>query len=253
MASRDTAKMDLKDLLLREGIVPPDALNEILREQEKGHEHLLDLLIRFGKFNEKKLVSLFSNHYGYTCINPSVFIIEPELIALVPKAAAEKFLALPITRLENTLTVAVANPTNLKAIDELRAITGMRIKTVVAEVRLLKKHIAKYYNQSASSPNLGEASESKDKQQLDDLVKMIEVEKETEDTNQAELLKVAFETPVIKLVNMLLIEGIRRHASDIFIEPWESFVRVRARVDGLLEEIVRPQKVLGPAIVPALR
>src|SRR5206468_877877 len=109
-------------------------------------------------------------------------------------------------------------------------------KATVAPLSTMKKVIAKYY--SEGKPGTSEAEATVMGEQLDDLVKMIEDEQD-DDKNMAvgneELLKVAFDTPVIRLVNMLLIEGIRRKASDIFIEPWEEHVRVRARVDGLLE------------------
>lgn len=251
--SAEASRNDLKDILLREAIVTSDVLTEILREHDRTKASLLDIMIQIGKFDEKKLVSVLSRHYGCTAVNPSILVIDKELLDLVPKEFAEKYMALPVTRHERTLTVAFANPTNLKAIDELRAITGLRIKPTVSQVSVLKKYIDKCYVQKSGPEGMTTSGEEHG-HEIDDLVKMIEVEQEENKEGQtAELLKVAFETPVIKLVNMLLIEGIRRKASDIFIEPWEKFVRVRARVDGLLEEIVRPQKSLGPAIVSRIK
>ena len=245
-------EQDIKEILLKEGVVRQDTLNELIREQEKTKKPLLDLLIQSGRFESKKFIEVICQHYHLSAINPAVFLVEEDILALVPKKMAEEYLLLPISRHEKTLTVAFANPTNLKAIDEIHAVTGFRIKTVVAEVSALKKCIEKYYGliQPADTPAQVNSPEGKN---LDELVKMIENEHEEDQPATSDLLKIAFETPVIKLVNMVIMEGVRRKASDIFIEPWENHVRVRARVDGLLEEIVRPQKSAGSAIVSRIK
>ncbi len=251
MAPKDDFRGELQEILLKEGIVSQDLLNQALREQDKSKKPYLEILLG-GKIDEKKLALVLSKHLGYTSVNPSVFVVEKGVLDLVPQAVAEKYSVLPISIHENTLTVAFANPTNLKAIDELRAITGKRIKVSVAEAGVLKKSIEKYYKMYAPLP--ADLS-SGPNQNMEEIAHMIDVQQSAaEDQPQAaELLKIAYETPVIKLVNMLLTEGIRRHASDIFIEPWENFVRVRVRVDGLLEEIVRPHKSLGPAMVSRVK
>ncbi len=252
MALHDSSRSDLKDILLKEGILNPEHLNFVLKEQEKSKQPLLDVLIRVGKFDEKKLVRVMNEHYGFTAVNPSVFVIDRQLIRMIPKEAAEKYTALPMSLFERTLTVAFANPLNLKAVDEVQAITKMRIKVAVSEASILKRYIDIYYTQGAMEEAAAESARGGEK--LDDIVKMIEDERKEEDAAQtAELMKVAYETPVIKLVNMLLLEGVRRRASDIFVEPWENHVRVRARVDGLLEEMLRPQKSLAPAIISRIK
>lgn len=254
MAPKESSRLDLNEILIKEGILSLDQLNNFLAEQEKSRLPLLEVLIRSGKIDEKKLLSVFTRHFSYTAINPSVFIIDPELMKLIPKKLSEKFLALPISTYEKTLTIAFANPMNVQAIDEIMAVTGMRIKAVAAEAGLLKKMIHKYYGEGASA-DVSVAKTLQDSEKgLDELVKMIETEqgKDT-DEQAAELLKIAYETPVIKLVNMILLEGVRRHASDIFIEPWENHVRVRVRVDGLLEEVIRAQKTAAAAIVSRIK
>lgn len=257
MALKDDPRGDIKDRLLKEGIIALDALNEVLSAQEKNHLPLLDAVIHFGKFDEKKLLQFMIREYGYSSINPSIFIIEREILNLIPQKMAEKNLILPVSLYEQTLTVAFANPGNVKIIDELRAITGKRIKAVAAEASILKRCIQKSYGEANASPSSGGAplsGEEHKAEDLDELVKMIEVDQEAEDKAlTADLMKSANETPVIKLVNMVLLEGIRRKASDIFIEPWENHVRVRVRVDGLLEEVIRPPKSLGASIVSRLK
>lgn len=247
---------NIKDILLSSGVVSTAIMNEALSEHEKRGGSLLAALFKIGKFNEQKLARIFHDEYKYTLVNPSIFTPESQIIALLPRETAEKYLALPISQHDGTLTVAFANPTDLKAIDEVKAISGMRIKPVVGQYSLIVKYIEKYYSTTkAAEEALAPAPAGQDDAAIDDLVKMIETEHEEDEAtdNSSELMKVALETPVVKLVNMLLVEGIKRHASDIFIEPWENFVRVRIRVDGLLEEIIRPQKVLAQAIVSRIK
>lgn len=251
--SRDDFRGEFHNILLKEGIVSQDVLNAALKEQDRTKQPFLDVLLA-GKIDEKKMMSALAAFYGYNCVNPSVFLIEPAILQMIPEKVAEKNCVLPISLFENTLTVAFANPTNLKVIDELRAVTGKRIKCVIAEVGNIKRCIEKYYKlQAAQSGSIEESLSST--QNMDDIARMIDVQDaETESPIQAsDLLKVAYETPVIKLVNMIIAEGVRRRASDIFVEPWENFVRVRVRVDGLLEEVVRPQKSMGPAMVSRIK
>lgn len=253
MASRDA--QDIKEILLREGIITFQLLNEIIAEHEKNNIPLLEALIRKKEFDSKKLLQVYSSHYGFTPVNPAIFVLEDELLQLIPKNVAEKFLVLPISKLDKTLTVAFANPTNIKAVDELQAITRLRIKVVAADAKLILQFITKSYEKAAASAavTLTETASQKKEERLDDIVKMIEVEQDSATASESELLKGAFETPVIKIVNNLLAESIQRKASDVFIEPWEDHIRVRSRVDGMLEEIIRTPKALGDTIVSRIK
>lgn len=254
MAAKDNIYQKFQQALLQEKVLEPGDLHEIIREQEESKDQLIDVLLSSGKCDQRALARVISREYGYTAVNPAIFIIDAELVALIPSDLAQKYLALAISKHESTLTVAFANPTNLKAIDEIHAVTGYRIKAAVAQKSLIEKYIQKYYFDDQS----GGGTEEEDRnynEELDTIVKSIEIEDGSNDAfeSSSELMKEAFETPVIKLVNRLLIEGIKRNASDIFIEPWEKFVRVRARVDGLLEEVVCPPKSLASAIVSRIK
>ncbi len=253
MASRDSHFADLQKILLNENVLSATDMHEALREQSETHEPLIEILIRLGKCDEKKLVQVLSHEFGFTAVNPAVFAVEPAVISLVPKKLAEKYTALPISLFEKTLTIAFANPMNFQATDELHAVTGYRVKPAIAQAKVLKKYIQKYYSETGSANAAQPAPQVDYNQEMDDIVKAIEDEHSEVELQTSDLMKVAFETPVIKLVNRLLIEGIKRRASDIFIEPWENHVRVRARVDGLLEEVVRPPKSLASAIVSRIK
>ncbi len=246
---------DIKELLIRHEVISFQMLNEILSEHEKTNVPVLEILIRKQEFDSKKLLKMFTDHYGYTPVNPSIFVLDDETLGLIPKDFAEKNIVLPISRRDKSLTVAFANPTHIKLIDDLQAMTRHRIKVVVADAKLIPQLIKKNYE---SKPGLASnvtdlASGVQKGEALDDIVKMIEGEQDVKGPSESDLLKVAFETPVIKIVNNLLAESIQRRASDIFIEPWESQIRVRSRVDGMLEEIIKTPKALGDAIVSRIK
>ena len=240
---------DLKEALVRAG-----DLHSAVQEHAKSIKkiHFLDMLLQAGKCDEKKLVQLFCEQYGYRLVSLKMIVIHQDVLKLIPKKIAEAYGCLPVSVLDKTLTVAVANPTNLKVLDELQAMTGKRIRAAVAEFSMLKEHIAKFYQYQAETleePPAEEAGED-----LISLANMVE-EEATFDKQApvADLMEQANQAPVVKLVNMVLVEGVRRRASDIFIEPWESFVRIRVRIDGILEEIARPQKGFGAAIVSRIK
>ncbi len=253
-AQHSGALPDLKEVLLAAGVAKAEDIHAALEEYSKDPKktHFLDRLLEKHKCDEKKLVNLFYSQYGYRLVSLKMLIIHNEVLRLMPKKIAEAYCCLPVSLLENTLTVAFANPTNLKAIDEIQALTGKRIRAAVAEYSLLKETIKTFYQEDAVA--LTEPVQEDYTTELVDLANMVESEANLDTKQQAsDLTEIANQAPVVKLVNMILIEGVRRRASDIFIEPWENFVRVRIRVDGILEEIVKPQKSFGAAIVSRIK
>jgi type IV pilus assembly protein PilB len=245
---------DLKEALVRAGVISSVDLQEALQEQARSAKktHFLDMLLQAGKCDEKKLVNLFCEEYGYRIVSLKMLIIDKDVLKLIPRKIAEAYGCLPIALFENTLTVAVANPTNIKVLDELQALTGKRIRSSVTEYSQLKEYIEKSY-QGENAP-AEEIVPDEGTEDLMSLANMVESEASLDKQEQvADLMEQANQAPVVKLVNMVLVEGVRRRASDIFIEPWEGFVRIRMRIDGILEEIVKPQKSFGAAIVSRIK
>ncbi|MDD5226425.1 MAG: ATPase, T2SS/T4P/T4SS family [Candidatus Omnitrophica bacterium] len=245
---------DLKEALVRAGVVSSGDLQQALQEQAHSSKkaHFLDMLLQTGKCDEKKLVNVLCEEYGYRLVSLKMLIIDKEVLKLIPRKIAEAYGCLPISLFENTLTVAITNPANVGVLDELQAITGKRIRTSVAEYSMLKEYIQKAYQGEVGAPEepvIEEGSED-----LVNLANMVESEATLDKQEKvSDLMEQANQAPVVKLVNMVLVEGVRRRASDIFIEPWEGFVRIRMRIDGILEEIVRPQKSFGAAIVSRVK
>ena len=245
---------DLKEALTRAGVVKSEDLQAVLQEQAKNPKkpHFLDMLLEAGKCDEKKLVNVLFQEYGYRLVSLKMLIVHKEVLKFIPRKIAEAYACLPVSLLEKTLTVAFANPTNLKILDELQAITGKRIRAAVAEYSQLREYIKKFYPEEASVPETAAPEEGSE--DLVNLANMVESEAIFDKQEQvSDLMEQANQAPVVKLVNMVLVEGVRRRASDIFIEPWEGFVRIRMRIDGILEEIVKPQKGFGLAIVSRIK
>jgi len=244
---------DLKEALLRAGAVSSGDLQQALQEQTKSSKrpHFLDILLQAGKCDEKKLTSVLCEEYGFHRISLKMIIIQKEVLKFIPQKIAEAYGCLPIALFENTLTVAVANPVNIRTLDEIQAITGKRIRISVAEYSQLKEYIQKSYQKEAGAPE--ELVPDAGTEDLMSLANMVESEATLDKQQVADLMELANQAPVVKLVNMVLVEGVRRRASDIFIEPWEGFIRIRMRIDGLLDEIVKPQKSFGAAIVSRIK
>ena len=246
---------DLKEALVRAGVVTFEDLQKAVQEQAKDSKkpHFLDMLLEAGKCEEKKLVTLFCKEYGCRLVSIRLLVIHKDVLALIPRKIAEAHGCLAVSLLERTLTVAVANPANLKFLDELQVITGKRIRTAVAEYSQLKDAVKKIY-EAQPGERLEETPVEEAGEDLISLANMVEGEATIDkQTPVADLMEQANQAPVVKLVNMVLVEGVRRRASDIFIEPWENFVRIRVRIDGILEEIARPQKGFGAAIVSRVK
>lgn len=242
---------DLKEALSAAGAVKPEDLQWALQEHEKNKKsHFLDILLDAGKCDEKMLTQIFSTQYGFRLVSLKMLAISSEVLKLIPKAFAEARCCIPISILEETLVVAFANPTNLKILDEIQTSTGKRVRAAVAEYSLLKEKIKTAYEKESSETAAAEDG-TEEFGMLAKLVRTDVVPGRQEKVS--DLMGMANQVPVVKLVNMILVEGVRRRASDIFIEPWETFVRVRVRVDGVLEEIVKPQKSFGAAIVSRIK
>ncbi|HPW77305.1 MAG: Type II secretion system protein E [Candidatus Omnitrophica bacterium ADurb.Bin292] len=249
--------IDIKDLLVRENIAKREdvewAEKEILKNPRK---QVVDALLEAGRCHEKKLASLMSALYGYRLVSLKMLVIHEDILALIPPKIAEAYSCIPVSILDKTLTVAFANPTNLNAIDEVQIVTGKRVRAAVAEYSVLKECIRKFYFAGQKEDPVSENDKEMDPEsdELVCLAKQVrEDSSETQQEETADLMAMASQAPVVKLVNMVLLEGIRRKASDIFIEPWENYVRVRIRVDGILEEIVKPQKSFGAAVVSRIK
>ncbi len=233
------------DLLVKADLITPEQLETALQEQRQNGGLLGSNLIKLGYIEEKYLTSFLSDQYGVPAINLSEFEIDPEVIKIIPSDVAKKHHVLPVNRAGATLVVAMADPTNIYAIDDLKFMTGYNIEVVVAAEASILAAIQQYYEEERDDHFNDLISEFEEEE--------MEVLTDDDDLDEDELEKSSEEAPVVKLVNLILFEAIKRGASDIHVEPYEKMLRVRFRVDGVLQEVMKPPFRLKNAIVSRIK
>src|ERR1700722_19860266 len=232
----------LGELLVRENLISLQALRKAQDAQTRDGGRLGYHLIKTGAIEETKLTEFLSKQYGVPAINLKDFDIEPDVIKLVPKEVAEKHLVIPVNRAGPSLIVAMSDPSNIFAVDDLKFLTGYNIEPVVASEVAIKEAIEHYY--AAKGPT------------YEDVMGEVNAEVEVaaqEESNVVDLEKAADDAPVVKLVNLILLDAIKKGASDIHVEPYEKDFRVRYRIDGVLYEVMKPPMKLKAAITSRLK
>src|SRR5438477_1816517 len=240
----------LGDLLVAAGLLGQEQLQKALVEQKGSTEKLGSILIRLGFINEEQLIGFLSRQYGVPSITLAQLEIDLEVLKLVPAAIAKKYEVLPVRRMGNSLALAMADPTNVFALDDISFMTNLQVLPLVASQTAIKKAIDRHYESKT------EAIASVMQDISSDLAN-IEVVEGEEDTGSKvdvfELKESADEAPVVKLVNMVLVDAIQKGASDVHFETYEKVFRIRFRMDGVLHEMLSPPKRLESAILSRLK
>jgi type IV pilus assembly protein PilB len=273
----------LGELLLKENMVTPQQLQEALNHQKMNGGKLGKAFVSLGFVQDEEITSLLSRQYGVPSINLDHFEVDPAIIKIIPAETARKYQVLPLSRSGATLTIAMADPTNVFAMDDIKFMTGYNVEPVVASEGALEDSIDRYYGSTRSlelrrdsaAPGGGYGIPQggiSTKEVLDgptlsvddmagigglaeiDLDSMGEadadvetVKSEDEEIDLATMSKSADAAPVIKLTNVLLVDSLKRGASDIHIEPYEKEFRVRFRIDGVLYNVMAlPMKLKDP-------
>ena len=238
----------LGELLTKAGLISQDQLKESLRVQKDTGGKLGETLIKLGFVSEEDITECLSQQFGVPSINLAHFEIDPSVIKLIPADVARKYNILPVNKTGATITIAMADPTNVFAMDDIKFMTGYNVEPVVASELGIKAAIDNYYGSTASL-ELKKVMEDLQQSESADL----EVLDEDEELDVAALAEGAEEAPVVKLVNLILTDAIKRGASDIHIEPYEKEFRVRFRMDGILYEIMNPPLKLKDAITSRMK
>jgi type IV pilus assembly protein PilB len=234
----------LGELLLRERMISLEQLRQAQDEQKRSGTNLGYALARMGYVSDEDISKFLSAQYNIPAVNLADYEIDQEIIALIPKEVAQRHKVIPVQRAGSSLIVAMADPTNLHAIDDIKFLTAYNVEPVVASEAAIQAAIEKYYEKGISyTEALGDM----------DLGEIEVREDEEGDLNVLELEKLSEDAPVVRLVNLLLINAIRKGASDIHVEPYEKFLRVRYRVDGVLIEEMQPPKKMQNAICSRLK
>jgi type IV pilus assembly protein PilB len=234
----------LGELLVSKGLITPAQLEKALQEQKISGNKLGSALVKMGYLTEKTLVSFLSRHYGVPAIDLNEVQIDPEATKMIPADVIFKYQAIPIKRVGSTLRVAMSDPSNILAIDDLKFLAGCHVEVFVSTESAIKACINRFYDPSDTLSQIMENIEEGEKMELLD---------DSEEINVNELQQAVEDAPVVKLVNLILDEAIKRAASDIHIEPYEKVFRVRLRVDGVLYEFMKPPLKLKNAITSRIK
>ena len=235
----------LGELLVRENLISLQQLQRAQDEQKKAGGRIGYHLTKLGFIEESELTNFLSKQYGVPSINLKEFDIDGEVVKLVPKEVAEKHQCIPVNRAGASLILAMSDPSNIYAIDDIKFLTGYNVEVVVASEQAIKESLEKYYTEKG--PSYEEVMEGFDEGD-------ISVEHDQGGvTDLSDLEKSASDAPVVKLVNLILLDAIKKGASDIHVEPYETDFRVRYRVDGVLYEVMKPPIKLKLAMISRLK
>ncbi|MEN8729188.1 MAG: ATPase, T2SS/T4P/T4SS family, partial [Desulfuromonadales bacterium] len=233
----------LGELLVRNKLIDDKQLAEALEEQQASGGRLGASLTKLGFLKEEDLAAFLSRQYGVPSINLNEFEIDESVIKLVPTDVVQKYQLIPVNRAGSTLILAMADPSNIFAIDDIKFMTGYNVEVVVTSEASIKMAIDKYYDQSASFDDV--------MSDIDDID--LEVVDDGDEVDFSVLEKASEDAPVVKLVNLILTDAIKKKASDIHVEPYEKSFRVRYRIDGVLHEVMKPPMKLKNALTSRIK
>ncbi len=241
-------KERLIELLINNKVISKSQLDNALKIQKEKGGLLKNILVQSCFITEKDLMSVLSQGLGIPPISLARFKIDPELLKLIPRDAANKYQIIPVSKVGNMLTIAMSDPLNIFAIDDLRSITSLDIGIIIASHKEVQDAIDQYYGENTHEA-IEELMEDLKIQEME-IIQIGEVE---EKVDSERLFKLVEEAPVVKLTNMILENGIKARSSDILIEPMENSVRVRYRVDGVLKEVETLPKNTHESIVSRIK
>jgi type IV pilus assembly protein PilB len=238
----------LGDLLVKEKVITPDQLDQALKVQKESGTRLGSILVKLGFLSDEDVTNFLSRQYGVPAINLTFFEIDGTVVKLIPYETAKRYQILPLSRVGSSLTIAMVDPTNVFAMDDIKFMTGFNIEPVVASESSILDGIEKAYGQGDSTEDLESVMAA-----IGDVDADVELQAEAEEMGLSDLEKAADEAPIVKLVNLILTDAVKRGASDIHVEPYEKEYRVRFRIDGVLQTIMTPPSKLKDAITSRIK
>jgi type IV pilus assembly protein PilB len=266
----------LGEILVRENLISAQHLREALDYQREHGGRLGFNLVKLGLVSDDMITAVLSRQYGIPSVNLDLFQIDPQVLHLIPQEVAQKYSVLPLSRVGASLTLAMVDPTNVFAMDDVKFMTGLNVEPVVVAEASIQQAISKYYS---TSKEIALASMGADEVVVEeiatknsqggithaDLVSLdsidfdegrsedVEVVEDNEEIDLSTLSRISEDAPVVRLVNVLLVDGLRRGASDIHIEPYEKDLRIRFRIDGVLYDVMRPPLKMRDALISRIK
>src|ERR1043166_3287237 len=262
----------LGEILVRENLISPQHLRQALDYQREHGGRLGYNLVKLGLVSDDTITAVLSRQYGIPSVNLELFNIEDSVLRLIPQEVAQKYSVLPLSRVGATLTLAMVDPTNVFAMDDIKFMTGLNVEPVVVAEASIQAAIARYYSTSREielaavgadvtvDNGNGNGFSQADLVSLDSLDfdheslnSEVEVFEENDDTDLSSPTRMSEDAPVVRLVNVLLVDAFRRGASDIHVEPYEKEMRIRFRIDGVLYDVMHPPLKLRDALISRIK
>ena len=266
----------LGEILVRENLISPQHLREALDYQREHGGRLGFNLVKLGLVSDDMITAVLSRQYGIPSVNLELFHIDESVLRLIPQEVAQKHSVLPLSRVGATLTLAMVDPTNVFALDDVKFMTGLNVEPVVVAEASIQHSIAKYYGTSreielaaVSNEEVAYSKNGNGKADggitHDDLVSLdsldfdedhegdVQILEDNEEIDLATLSRMSEDAPVVRLVNVLLVDALRRGASDIHVEPYEKELRIRFRIDGVLYDVMHPPLKLRDALISRVK
>jgi type IV pilus assembly protein PilB len=236
---------NLGELLLREKVLTPDQLKSALEVQKERNVPLQTAIVSLGLVSEEEMAQALSRQLGYPYIDLDQFEVYPDVVNLIPVDIVKKYMIMPIHRIRSFLTLAMVDPTDLEVIEDIRFRTSLSIQPVIASESGIMNAINKYYGSSSAL----KVKKIVEDIELADDTRVNIIEEEKEDYDVEEMVHSTEEAPIITLVNTIFVDAIKKGASDVHFEPYESTFRVRFRMDGILHEMMNlPMKFKNPVL-----
>ncbi len=266
----------LGEILVRENLISAQHLREALDYQREHGGRLGYNLVKLGLVTDDMITAVLSRQYGIPSVNLDLFQIDESVLRLIPQEVAQKYSVIPLSRVGASLTLAMVDPTNVFAMDDIKFMTGLNVEPVVVAEVSIQQAIAKYYG---TSKEIELAAVSVDEVVYEgmngkganggithaDLISLdsidfetgraedVEVVEDNEEIDLSTLSRMSEDAPVVRLVNVLLVDALRRGASDIHIEPYEKELRIRFRIDGVLYDVMHPPLKLRDALISRVK
>ena len=272
----------LGEILVRENLLTPEQLREALDYQRHHGGRLGFNLVKLGLVSDDMVTAVLSRQYGVPSVNLDMFDVDAAVIRLIPREVADKYSVLPLSRVGATLTLAMVDPTNVFAMDDIKFMTGLNIEPVVVSEAGVQEAIERYYggsreielvgtvesalpganghghngngNGNGNGFHLGADTVSLDHLDFDEeAAKEVQVIEEDDEIDVSSLTRMSEDAPVVRLVNVLMVDALQRGASDIHVEPYEKELRIRFRIDGVLYDVMHPPMRLRDALISRIK
>ncbi len=239
----------LGEILIKESLLTSEQLTQALQYQKQHGGRLGSCLMKLGFVTDDEITAVLSRQYGVPSINLKYYEVDASVIKLIPQDTAVRYQIVPLARVGSTLTIAMTDPTNVFAMDDIKFMTGFNVEPVVASESAVSEAIQKFYGDAESIEELTKVMKDLTAGESEDL----ELAAEEAEMDLATLEKAAEEAPIVKLVNLIMTDAVKRGASDIHVEPYEKELRVRFRVDGILQSVMTPPLKLKDAITSRIK